>query len=842
MSRENQQNRRYSYTDEMRQALAGAREEAKRLRQRTINTEHLLLGLLKLRDPFIEALFSSLHVSTQRIVQALDFVLGRGSKAFLSDPTLTAAARTALARAEQEALLDQAAAVDLEHLLLSLLSEHDSVAIGVLESFGVDKDNVAQQLLALRNTSKEALLLTSQYQASYDSTPTLNMVSRDLTIAAMRGTLDPLIGREEVLERTMQILSRRSKNNPVLIGHAGVGKTAIAEGLALRIVQGRVPENLLHCRVVALDTGMLTVGTRFRGDFEERLKRIMEEILANKGIILVIDELHALAGAGVAEGSVDAGNLFKPLLARGEFQCIGATTLSDYRKTIEADPALERRFQPVQVPETTPQETLEILHGLRSHYADFHHVTISDEALQAAVQMSSRYIASRYQPDKAIDLIDEASARVCVSRVVAPERVRVLREEIVLAEKAKDTAIMHRDFAEAGKHRHRELQLRRELRLVEQEWMASQQQERPIVGEQQIAEVVSLWTGIPVTQIAAQEAERLLHLEDELHRRVIGQDEAVQAVARAVRRSRTNLHGSRRPIGSFIFVGPTGVGKTGLARALAETLFGDGGAFIKLDMSEFMESHQATRLIGSPPGYVGYDQAGQLTEAVRRRPYSIVLFDEIEKAHPRVFDLLLQLLDDGCLTDSHGQTVDFKHTIVIITSNAGTASLERGTMGFSLPRLSEQERQSQEHERVQAAVLPALKALFKPELLNRVDEIITFHPLQQQHLHQIVDLMLAQTQRRLAAQSITLCVTESARHLLVQRGYDPLYGARPLRRTVQTLLEDPLAEAILQGTYVGGEIIIVDESHGELTIRAAELAGCKVANTGENREKGVEVG
>ncbi|HLI07513.1 MAG TPA: ATP-dependent Clp protease ATP-binding subunit [Ktedonobacteraceae bacterium] len=831
MSRQNRQNQRYSYTEEMRQALAGAREEAKRLRHRTINTEHLLLGLLKLCDPFIEALFSSLHVSTQRIVQALDFVLGRGNKASLSDPTLTAAARAALLRAEEEALLDQSAAVDLEHLLLSLLSEPDSVAIGVLESFGVDKDSVAQQLLALRNTSKEALLLTNRYQARYDSTPMLNMVSRDLTLAALRGMLDPLIGREMLLERTMQILSRRSKNNPVLIGHAGVGKTAIAEGLALRIVQSRAPENLLHCRVVALDTGMLTVGTRFRGDFEERLKRIMQEIMANRGIILVIDELHALVGAGVAEGSIDAGNLFKPLLARGEFQCIGATTLSDYRKTIEADPALERRFQPVQVPETTPQETLEILHGLRSRYADFHHVIISDEALRAAVQMSSRYIASRYQPDKAIDLIDEASARVCVSSVVVPERARMLRGEILLTEKAKDTAIMQRNFAEAGKHRHRELQLHRELRLVEQEWMASRRQERPVVGKQQIAEVVSLWTGIPVTQIAAQEAGRLLRLEDELHRRVIGQDEAVRAVAQAVRRSRANIRDSRRPIGSFIFVGPTGVGKTELARALAQTLFGDENVLIKLDMSEFMESHQAARLIGAPPGYVGYDQAGQLTEAVRRRPYSIILFDEIEKAHPKVFDLLLQLLDDGCLTDSHGQTVDFRHTIVIITSNAGTAALAHSAIGFGQSRLGEPERRSKEHERVKATILPALKDLFKPELLNRIDEIVVFHPLQQQHLRQIVDLMIAQTQRRLAEQSITLQVSEAARHLLVRRGYTPLYGARPLRRAVQTLLEDPLAEAILQGTITSGGTILVDAANDELAIHPAELAHCNVAKT-----------
>ena len=835
MSRQNQQDQRYRYSDEMRQALAGAREEAKRLRHRMVNTEHLLLGLLKLRNPLIEALFSSLHVSTQRIIQALDFVLGRGNKPFLSDPTLTTAARATLARAEQEALAEEVGSIGLEHLLLSLLSEREGVAVGVLESFGVYKDTVAQQLLALRDTSMEALRLSSQYQLRYDATPTLNLVSRDLTVAALRGTLDPLIGREAVLERTMQILSRRSKNNPVLLGNAGVGKTAIAEGLALRIVQERVPENLLHCRVVALDTGMLTVGTRFRGDFEERLKRIMQELLANKGIILVIDELHALVGAGVAEGSIDAGNLFKPMLARGEFQCIGATTQNDYRKTIEADPALERRFQPVQVPETTPGETLEILYGLRSRYADFHQVTITNAALQAAERMSSRYITSRCQPDKAIDLVDEAAARVCVSRVVAPEQVRMLREEILLAEKEKDIAIMHRDFAGAAKHRKSEQHLREELRQSEQEWMAGHCQERPIVDEQDIAEVVALWTGIPVTRIATQEAERLLHLEDELHRRVIGQDEAIRAVAQAVRRSRTNVHDSRRPIGSFIFVGPTGVGKTELARALAQTLFGDESACIKLDMSEFMESHHAARLIGSPPGYVGYDEAGQLTEAVRRRPYSIVLFDEIEKAHPKVFDLLLQLLDDGCLTDSHGQTVDFKHTIVIITSNAGTASLAASAIGFGQPRLSEQQRQSKAHERVRATVLPALKDLFKPELLNRVDEIVVFHPLEQPRLHQIVDLMIAQTQRRLAGQSITLQISESARSLLVQRGYDTAYGARPLRRAVQTLLEDPLAEAILQGALTGADTVFIDVADGELAIHKAELVPCTVKEAGASK-------
>ncbi|MEO8973240.1 MAG: ATP-dependent Clp protease ATP-binding subunit, partial [Ktedonobacteraceae bacterium] len=796
------------YTQEARQALSNAREEAQRLRHRAISSEHLLLGILRLNDAIIEAVFVSCHASSTRVCQALEFVVGHGNKALLGDPALSASVRMVLTCAEQEATQMQAELIGVEHLFLALFCERDGVALGVLESFGLFLSPVRQQLVSLLHTGREHVTSSNQYQTRYDATPTLNLVSRDLTAAALAGTLDPMIGREVELERTMQILSRRSKNNPVLIGHAGVGKTAIAEGLALRIVQGQVPEGLLERRVVALDVGLLTVGTKFRGDFEERLKRIMQEIIAAKGIIIVIDELHTLVGTGVAEGSIDAANLFKPMLARGEFQCIGATTMDDYRKTIEADAALERRFQPVQVPETTPQETLEILQGLRPHYADFHGVTIADEALLAAVQMSSRYIQERYQPDKALDLIDEASARVCVQRTVAPSRVRRLRDEIAMMQKAKDYAIAQHDFALASQHRARELQLCRELYEVEQEWSTTRGEQRPVVGEQQIAEVVAMWTAIPVVRIAAEEAERLLHLEDELHRRVIGQDAAVQVVAKAVRRSRTNLRDRKRPIGSFIFVGPTGVGKTELARTLAATLFGEENALIKLDMSEFMERHSAARLIGAPPGYVGYDQAGQLTEAVRRRPYCIVLFDEIEKAHPQVFDLLLQILDDGCLTDSHGHTVSFKHTLIIITSNAGTAQLERRAIHFTSRRESEQERQVGEYEHIRSQVMLALKDLFKPELLNRIDEIVPFHSLTPKHLHEVVNLMVAQTQKRIAEQSIDLQVTDAARSLLVANGYDPVYGARPLRRTVQRLLEDMLAESILLGTCSAGDRIV----------------------------------
>lgn len=812
------------YTKEARQVLVYAREEAIRLRHRSIGSEHILLGLLRLKDPLIEGIFVALHASTLRVFQALEFVVGRGNKAILSEPSLSPGGRAALQRAEEESTSAKAELIGVEHLLLGVLGERDGVTIGVLESFSIQLDAVRQQMHALISGGYENMQLATEYQQRYDATPTLNQLSRDLTIIALTGALDPMIGREKELERTMQILSRRSKNNPVLIGPAGVGKTAIAEGLALRIVAGQVPENLCNRRVVTLDTGLLTVGTKFRGDFEDRLKRIVQELLAHPGTIIVIDELHSLVGAGVAEGSVDAANLFKPMLARGEFQCIGATTLDEYRKTIEADPALERRFQPVQVGETNQQETLEILRGLRARYADFHHVTIEDEALVAAVHYSSRYIQSRFQPDKAIDLIDEASARVCVQRSMAPESMRVLREEMHAAQREKEYAIARREFAAASRLRNREIQLRRELQQAEQEWFDKHQEHLPLVSEQDIASVVGMWTGIPVMQIAAEEAERLLHLEDDLHRRVIGQHTAVQAVARSVRRSRTNLRDSRRPIGSFIFVGPTGVGKTELARALAASLFGDENALFKLDMSEFMESHHVSRLVGAPPGYIGHDRAGQLTEAVKRRPYSVVLFDEVEKAHPKVFDLLLQVLEDGCLTDSHGHTVDFGNTLIIITSNVGTAHIVQSEGMFFGKQRSQQERQAKSYERLHDRILPALKETFKPELLNRIDDIIVFHSLEAKHLHQIVDLMVEQTQQRLAAQAMTLHVTPAARQLLVEQGYEPEYGARPLRRTVQRMLEDLLAEAILQNQIVPGDSLVVDVVDGALTVDVLVVA------------------
>ncbi len=819
------------YTAEARQAFALAREEAIRLKHRSVGPEHLLLGLLKLNDTLLEGLFVALHVNTVRVAQALEFVMGHGNKMHGGEPALNAAARHVIAKAEGEAARAAEELIGVEHLLLGLFGEENGVAAGVLSSFNISVEALRQQLTAMTYAVQhESGLYSKQYQARYDATPTLNQVSRDLTGAAITGTLDPMIGREEELERTMQILSRRSKNNPVLLGPAGVGKTAIAEGLAQCIIEGKVPENLRDGRVLALDVAMLTVGTKFRGDYEERLKKIMQEILTDKKIIIVIDELHTLMSSGVAEGSIDAANLFKPMLARGEFRCIGATTYDEYRKTVEADPALERRFQPVQVHETNVQETRDILRGLRSRYEAFHHVTLSDEALTAAVELSTRYIQGRFQPDKSIDLIDEAAARMCVQRKVVPEDIRRLRDEIVGVQHDKEHEIFHHNFALASLHRTHELRLRQELQTLEYAWYATQQEQLPIVGEQQIAEIVAKWTGIPVAQIAAEEAQRLLVLEEELHKRVIGQHEAVQAVAKAVRRSRTNLRDNHRPIGSFLFVGPTGVGKTELAHALAAALFGDENAMLKLDMSEFMEEHTVSRLIGAPPGYVGHDSGGQLTETVRRRPYSVILLDEIEKAHPKVFDLLLQILDDGCLTDTHGQTADFRNTIVIMTSNVGTARLNTNKIAFTSRRRNKEEAAVDAHEQMRSIVTPALKELFKPELLNRIDEIVLFHALEQAHLNEIVDIMIVQTQKRLAEQSITMEVRPEARRLLVKHGYDPVYGARPLRRTVQRLLEDMLAEAILQGTCVPNDALVIDVMHDVLCINHLELIKAEVSS------------
>jgi ATP-dependent Clp protease ATP-binding subunit ClpC len=805
------------YTKEVREVLTHAREETQRLRHRLIGTEHLFLSMLRLNYPLIESLFVSLHTSTARIIQALDFVIGRGRRALVSEPVLSAAARATLARAEEAALAEQVDLIGIEHLLSGILGERDGIVMGVLESLGMYPDVVKQQLRMLVVNGYEHLISSIKYRELQNSTPTLNLVSRDLTLETLNDQLDPLIGRENELERTMQILSRRTKNNPVLIGPAGVGKTAIAEGLTRRIVQGKVPENLLDCRVVALDLGLLTLGTRFRGDFEERLKAILREISLAPNLIVVIDELHTLLQTGTAEGSLDAANLFKPLLARGALRCIGATTLDDYRKIIEDDPALERRFQPVMVNETSARETLQILYGLRPRYEEFHQVTISDEALRAAVRLSSHYIQGRHQPDNALDLIDEAASHMCVRRAVAPDGVQRLRAEISHIRREKEHTIAEHNFIRAATLLKNERHTRQELHRAEYEWQLMHQRERPHVREHDIAELVSSRTGIPLGSLSQEERWHLLGLEQELHKQVIGQEDAVNAVARVIRRWRTRIHDTRRPIGSFLFVGPTGVGKTELARALAFSLFGDERALLKLDMSEFMEYHQVSRLVGAPPGYLGHDQAGQLTEIIRRRPYSIVLFDEIEKAHVKIVDILLQILEDGCLTDAHGQTVSFKQSIIIITSNVGTMHGVPGLFSFVPARENEIQSsgQIQQNRRVDLA----LRETFRPELLNRIDEIVTFHALRLEHIRQIVDLLIVRLQKQLAEQSISLQVTSATRAFLAKRGYDVAYGARSLRRVVQVLLEDKLAEAILLGTCHAGDMVEVNVSDENIILR-----------------------
>ena len=818
----------YKYSKEAREVISLAREEALQLRHRLIGTEHLLLGMLRLSHPLIESLFVSLNTSSVGILQALDFVIGRGRRALVSEPVLSVAARATLARAEEAALAAQADLVGIEHLLLGMIDERDGIVMSVLESLNIYPELVRHQLRVLAVKGYEHLVSSIKYRELYDNTPALNLVSRDLTLEALNNQLDPLVGREAELERTMQILSRRAKNNPVLIGPPGVGKTAIAEGLACHVIQGKVPESLLHCRVVALDLGLLTLGTKFRGDFEERLKTILHEISLISNIIIVIEELHALLQTGAAEGSLDAANLFKPLLARGILHCIGTATLDEYRKIIEEDPALERRFQPVFVDETNEQETLRILYGLRSCYEEFHQVTIKDEALHAAVRLSSRYIQGRHQPDNALDLIDEAASRICVRRSVAPENVRWLRAEMAHLQREKELAIAERDFAQAASFLKEERRTRQELHQAEQKWQLVHQQERPDMYERDIAELVASRTGLPLGSLSQEERLHLLNLEQDLHKLVIGQNAAVGAVARAMRRWHARVSDERRPIGSFLFVGPTGVGKTELARALAIALFGDERALLKLDMSEFIEYHQVSRLLGAPVGYVGHDQAGQLTEAIRRRPYSIVLFDEIEKAHTKIVDILLQILEDGCLTDAHGQTVSFKQTIIIITSNLGTSHQEPALLSFVPAQKAATFPPDQAPMNQRIAL--ALRETFRPELLNRIDEIVTFHALQSKHVRQIVDLMVARVQRQLAERAICLRITDAARAFLAKEGYDVVYGARQLRRTVQVLLEDKLAEAILLGTCHAGDIVEVSAcNEQQLQLRVSAYEGQHVA-------------
>jgi ATP-dependent Clp protease ATP-binding subunit ClpC len=805
------------FSEGARRVLTRAQGEAQRLGHNYIDTEHILLGIAGEESGIAAKVLSNFGISVSKIQAAVEFVIGKGEhRATKGEVDLAPRAKRAIEFAVDEARRLSSSYIGVEHLLLGLLRESEGVAFSVLESFGITLERTRDEVN--RVTKQEAVRTRTTSRAT-TRTPTLDQLGTDLTALARADKLDPIIGRNKEIERIVQILSRRTKNNPALIGEAGVGKTAIVEGLAQRIIAGEVPEVLQGKRIIALDIGALVAGTKYRGEFEERLKRVIEEEKTAGNCILFIDEMQTIVGAGAAEGAVDASNLLKPSLSRGEIQCIGATTLDDYRKYVEKDPALERRFQPVLVAEPTMEETLEILRGIKHRYEEFHQLDISDEALQTAATLATRYIADRFLPDKAIDLIDEASSRVRIKRGSAPIGLAEARRALESVRKEKETAIAAQQYEYSGELRDRELQLTERIETMEKEWQVKKEQGRPVVTSEDIAEVVSMWTGIPVIKLTIDETSRLLQMEEALHHRIIGQDEAINTVAKAVRRARAGLKDPRRPIGVFIFLGPTGVGKTELVRALSEFMFGSEDALVRLDMSEFMERHTVARLVGAPPGYIGYEEGGQLTEAVRRKSYCAILLDEIEKAHYDVFNILLQIFDDGHLTDAKGRRVDFRNSIIVMTSNAGAELIKRDmSLGFAA-HIDGEGKQQVEYEKMKEKVLGEMKKAFRPEFLNRIDATVVFHALNKDHIRQIVDLMLNQVATSLEEKNITLEVTDEAKDFIGNKGYDPVFGARPLRRTIQNLIEDQLSEALLRGEFLPGDTVIVDCVEEKIAMR-----------------------
>src|SRR5689334_1580183 len=797
----------YNFTDRVRKVLQMAREEAARLHHEYVGTEHILLGLIREGEGVAAAVLQNLSVDLDEIQQKIEDTVKKGKASQTTGPDLpyTSRAKKVLELAMSEARELSHSYVGTEHLLLGLLREEKGIAAQVLTDAGVNLDAARAETLRLLGTEMPQGNTPTAQQGSGSTqstppkgekkskTPALDHFCRDLTQLAAESQLDPTIGRAKEIERVMEILTRRKKNNPVLIGEPGVGKTAIVEGLAQLIANGECPESLRDNRVLSLDMAAVIAGTKYRGQFEERLKAVMNEIAQNKQIILFIDELHTLVGAGAAEGAIDASNMLKPALARGELQCVGASTLNEYRKYIEKDGALERRFQTVVVEPPTVTETVEILKGLRKKYEDHHRISIPDATLSAAAELSERYITDRFLPDKAIDVIDEAGARARLASQVPPAEVAELKTALEKVNVQKEDAVRDQNFERAASLRDQERDLQNQIRLKNEEWEKDRQTRRPVIDEEAIAFIVSRWTGIPVTRLQEAEASRLVRMEDELHASVVGQDEAIKAVSRAIRRSRAGLKDPNRPIGSFIFSGPTGVGKTELARALARFLFADASALIRVDMSEYMEKFSVSRLIGAPPGYVGYEDSGTLTKAVRRKPYSVVLLDEIEKAHPDVFNILLQVLDEGHLTDNYGRVIDFKNTVVIMTSNVGARDVAKGkALGFGKPDTRD------EFERMAEKVKEEINKVFNPEFLNRLDDVIVFHPLSREHIAAIVTILLKEVQRRLGDEELTLRLTPAASDFLVDRGYDEHFGARPLKRAIQKYVEDPLSEKILE--------------------------------------------
>ncbi|HIN34592.1 MAG TPA: ATP-dependent Clp protease ATP-binding subunit [Dehalococcoidia bacterium] len=803
------------FSERARRVLSLAQEEAQRFNHNYIGTEHILLGLVRETEGVAARVLSSLSVDLSKVRSAVEFIIGRGEKPAQGEIGLTPRAKKVVELAVDEARRMNHTYIGTEHLLIGLLREGEGVAAGVLESLGVTLDKVrAETHRILSHTSGTG----AQGSRSTSKTPTLDQLGIDLTVAAKADKLDPVVGREKEIERMVQILSRRTKNNPVLVGEPGVGKTAIVEALAQLISGGDVPDTLQGKRLVTLDMGALVAGTKYRGEFEERLKKVIEEIKSAGNCVLFIDEIHTIVGAGAAEGAVDASNILKPSLARGEIQCIGATTLDDYRKYVERDPALERRLQPVRVEEPDKDDTVAILMGIRSKYEDHHKVNITDEAIRTAALLAQRYIPDRFLPDKAIDLIDEAGSRVRLRGSVTPASVKDAMQVLEQVRKEKDEAIASQQYEAAAELRDRELRQNENLDTLEKEWQEGENAERRVVTEDDIAEVVSMWTGIPVTRLAEEETERLLQMEGELHKRIIGQDEAIVSVSKSVRRARAGLKDSRRPIGVFMFLGPTGVGKTELVRALAEFMFGDEDNMIRLDMSEFQERHTVARLIGAPPGYVGYDEGGQLTEGVRRKNYCAVLLDEIEKAHPEVFNILLQIFDAGHLTDARGRKVDFRNSIIIMTSNLGSDLIKRETsLGFAA-KTSDAQTDDSAYERMKDKVMDEVKRFFRPEFLNRIDSTVVFHQLTRDEIQEIVDLMMNQVRTELGEKEITLEITKAAKVHLGENGFDPVLGARPLRRLIQDEIEDSLSDEVLSRRLVAGDVAMIDFEDGAIKI------------------------